>query len=862
MKTGDAGLIREQEIFQRCLETEPARRKALLERECGEDEELRKRILRMLDIHGAPDGDDAGFLTLDGRDPDRIGPYRILQRLGEGGMGIVYAAEQREPVRRRVAIKVLRGGYNSREVLARFDIERQAMALMNHASIARIHDAGTTADHRPYIVMEFVAGEPITQYCERRDLSLEERLVLFSEVCDAVQHAHQRGIIHRDLKPSNILIAEEDGVAIAKIIDFGIAKAITQRLTDQTLETKIGSLLGTPDYMSPEQAELSPLDVDTRTDVYALGAVLYQLLTGVTPLELASCNRTFTEMQRLINEQVPVPPSHRVGGPLQRLVRGELDWIACKALEKQRVHRYATAADLGRDIRAYLDDETVSAGPPSRIRKLRKFARRHWLATSAVIVIVLVLSVSQVMLVQKNRELQYERDRANAETEIARSVTNFTGSLFELASPQETGKPDIGARELLDAGVRRLEQQASEANVEVRAALYESASRAYHGIGAHDEAERLAEIAVRLYRQVDTRDSEGYAGALIELAHSKREDGHYAEAEAFGREAVDVARASGNRELLFRAQTDYADTLRKNSRLEESVEILEGLLATPVPGIPAADHSDALSLLGRVYVAQGRFEDAEPLLKKAIDMETLADGSLTVRGTIAKSGLASLYGVSGEIDRAVELRQQLVQQMTRRYGDVHLETATGLSNLGFALLDVPERLDEAEQALLKSIEIKEATVGADHPSILVTQVNLAWLYGHTGQWRRALDVYQEIARKREALMGPDHVDTANAQAGMGRALTELGEPERAEPILRQALATVISALGESHWRAGAIRRGLGVALLDQQRFEEAEEEIRTAYRILATALGEEHAETIRANESLLEFEKRLGASRQ
>lgn len=860
MNPSESGLAREQKLFQRCLDTDPADCAALLDRECAEDIELRTRIERMLEFHHAS-GDNNSFLTLDGRDPDRIGPYRILQRLGEGGMGIVYAAEQREPVRRRVAIKVLRGGSGSREVLARFDIERQALALMNHAGIARIVDAGTTADHRPYIVMEFVAGEPITRYCERRDLSLERRLLLFTDVCDAVQHAHQRGVIHRDLKPSNILITEEDGVATAKVIDFGIAKAITQRLTDQTLETKIGSLLGTPDYMSPEQAELSPLDVDTRTDVYALGAVLYQLLTGVTPLQLAGFNKSFSDMQRLINEQVPLPPSQLLSGPLQRLVRGELDWIALKALEKQRSHRYPTAADFARDIRAYLDDETVLAGPPSRVRKFRKFARRHWMATSAVTAVLLVLTGSQVVLVQKNRELQFERDRANAETEIARSVTNFTGSLFELASPQETGKPDIGARELLDAGVQRLEQQSPAEDIEVRAALYESASKAYHGIGAHEEAERLAEIAVRLYRELGTKDAEGYAGALIELAHSKREDGHYAEAQAYGSEAVEVARASGDTALLYRARVDFADTLRKNSQLESSVEILEDLLASDSTGIPPGDYSDALSLLGRVYVAQGQFEAAEPLLRKAVAMETMTDGSLTVRGNIAKSGLAALYGISGDIERAVKLRQELVEQMTQRYGEMHLETATGLSNLGFALLDVPARLDEAEQALLKSIEIKRVTVGEDHPSILVTQVNLAWLYGHTGQWDRALDVYSEITRKREALLGPEHADTANARYGMGRALSELGEPERAEPILRQALAAVTAALGEAHWRTGAIRRTLGDALMQQKRLDEAAVELHNGYRILAAALGEAHAETVRASDSLLEFNELAKASR-
>lgn len=254
---------RERQLFDLCVDEEPQRWSAFLD-DHGAEPELRERVLRLLRHHSDTAARESGFLRLDPADPERIGPYRILQRLGEGGMGIVYAAEQREPVRRRVAIKVLRAGHHSREVLARFDAERQALSLMNHPGIARILDAGTTADQRPYIVMEYVSGEPITRYCSQRKPSLEAILELFRQVCDAVQHAHQKGVIHRDLKPSNILITEELGKPAPKIIDFGIAKALTVRLTEHTLETRVGSFLGTPDYMSPEQADVSPLDVDTR----------------------------------------------------------------------------------------------------------------------------------------------------------------------------------------------------------------------------------------------------------------------------------------------------------------------------------------------------------------------------------------------------------------------------------------------------------------------------------------------------------------------------------------------------------------------------------------------------------------------
>ncbi|HEX7029371.1 MAG TPA: serine/threonine-protein kinase, partial [Gammaproteobacteria bacterium] len=415
---------RERALFTLCVERPSAEWEQVLESQC-DDPGLRERVRRLLERHRDTPTHDSGFLRLDGGDPDRIGPYRILQRLGEGGMGIVYAAEQREPMRRRVAIKVLRGGYSSREVLARFDVERQALALMNHANIARILDAGTTADHRPFIVMEFVPGEPVTRYCEQRNLSLRARLSLLRTVCDAVQHAHQKGVIHRDLKPSNILVMEEDGKPVPKIIDFGIAKAVSQRLTERTLETKVGSLLGTPDYMSPEQAELSPLDVDTRSDVYALGAVMYRVLTGVPPLRLSGSGKSYTDIQRTILDEIPAAPSQKASGLLRRQLRGELDWIVLKALEKQRADRYASAADLAADIRRHLNNETVSAGPPSRLRKIDKFVRRHWLATASALAVIVTLSVSQLLLVQKNRELEAERDRANVAAATSESVTAF-----------------------------------------------------------------------------------------------------------------------------------------------------------------------------------------------------------------------------------------------------------------------------------------------------------------------------------------------------------------------------------------------------------------------------------------------------
>jgi serine/threonine protein kinase len=402
--------MNERSVFIEALDKpNAAERAAYLDAACGEDAAARRRVEQLLLAHEAaggildrsavpaewtgayqPPGEGAG---------SRIGPYKLLQQIGEGGMGVVWMAEQQEPVRRMVALKIIKPGMDTALVIARFEAERQALALMDHPHIARVLDAGATASGRPYFVMELVKGVPITDFCDKNHLAPEARLKLFLDVCHAIQHAHHKGVIHRDVKPSNVLVTLHDGVPVVKVIDFGVAKATGQRLTEKTLFTAFGQMIGTPAYMSPEQAEMSGLDIDTRSDVYSLGVLLYELLTGTTPLEARRLREAgFAEMQRLIREEEAPRPSTRLsslgdsatvlagnrGLDVRRLVRllaGDLDWVVMKALDKDRGRRYDTPGHFAEDVQRYLRQEAILARPPSMRYKLKKFLRRNWVGT-------------------------------------------------------------------------------------------------------------------------------------------------------------------------------------------------------------------------------------------------------------------------------------------------------------------------------------------------------------------------------------------------------------------------------------------------------------------------------------------------
>src|SRR3984885_9363324 len=568
---------RVKDLVHQAMHLAPEDRAPLLDRECESDEELRVEVesllvadegLRSSFMQSRP----AGELVANALDGSQNRPvsglragqivaerFQIVRELGEGGMGQVWLAEQSSPVRRQVALKLIKAGMYDKAAMQRFQSERQSLAIMDHPAIAKVFDAGATPQGQPYFVMEYVPGLPITEYCDRKKLKIEERLALFIQVCEGVQHAHQKAIIHRDLKPANILVVEVDGKPVPRIIDFGLAKAITTEFAGETLLTRLGSLVGTPGYMSPEQADPSVPDIDTRTDVYSLGVVLYVLLTGSQPLDTKQWkNRPIDELLRKLREEEPPTPSVKVNAErdtssaqaeargtdprqLVGLLRGDLDWITMKTLEKDRARRYGAPSELAADLRRYLNHEPVEARPASVGYRLRKYTRRHRVAIGVAAGLLLLLAAFSVLQAVQLRRITQERDRATRERDRATRITDFMTGMFKISDPSEAHGNTVTAREILDKASTEIDPGLSK-DPELQAQMMFTMGNVYERLGLYSQSQSLLTRALEIQRRVLGAEHPSTLGTMQSLSDIYLHQGRYAEAETMLRDTLDTRR--------------------------------------------------------------------------------------------------------------------------------------------------------------------------------------------------------------------------------------------------------------------------------------------------------------------------------
>jgi len=722
-------------------------------------------------------------------------------------MGQVWLAEQKQPVRRRVAIKLIKAGMDTREVVARFESERQALALMDHPAIAKVFDAGSTPEGRPYFAMEYVAGMPITAYCDKRRLTMRQRLELFILVCDGVQHAHQKAIIHRDLKPSNILVSEINGKPMPRIIDFGVAKATSQKLSAGTMYTRVGAMVGTVGYMSPEQADSAGEDIDTRTDVYSLGVVLYEVLVGALPLDLKKlaydevlrrlrdqdAPRPST-MLRMLGESSAVTAKNRGVDPptLARQLRGDPDAITLKALEKDRKRRYASASDLAEDIGRYLRNEPVAAQPPSASYRARKYLRRHRLGVAMAGAGLLLLVGFAVAQAVELRRISGERDRADR-------ISQFMTKMFKVSNPSQARGNAVTAREILDKASSDIDTGLKD-DPELQAKMMFTMAQTYEGLGLYPQTQSLLERALAIQqRTLGPRNPETLRTMTL-LAECVGYQGHYAEEEKLAQSSLDLDRkvlGPKNRDTLL-----------------------------------------AANMVGIALYSQGRFPEAEKVLTEVLDLERQVLGPENRNTLVTATNLAYVLMKEGKLPESEKLYREALEIQRRTIGSDAPETLTTMSYLGM-IANAGGHYAEAEKLQREALDTQQRVLGPQHSDTLTSMMFLARTIAKEGRYAEAEKLDREALQRSERAFGSEAELTLYAANELAKVLEHEGQYSEAEKMERQTLDVQRRVLGPGNPQTTGTAESLAMTLSREGRYPDAEklfqEEIQVAGKTGALA---------------------------
>ena len=800
----------------------------------------------------------------------QIPNYRILDRIGTGGMGEVWSAEQERPIRRKVALKVIKLGMDSLQVVARFEYERRALALMSHPNIAAVYEAGTTPDGRPYLAMEYVPGESVTTYCRRHRLAIRERLELFLKICDGVQHAHQKGIIHRDLKPSNVLVTIQEQEAVPKIVDFGLAKATAQHLTEETMHTAIGVLIGTIEYMSPEQLDPTGLDVDTRSDIYSLGVILYKLLVGSVPFEKGELlGSGFDALRRVICEEEPSRPSTRLShvhetapeiaiersqqhATLVKRIRGDLDWITLKALEKDRTRRYRTVNALAMDIRRHLANEPVVARPPSTVYKVQKFVRRHRAGVAAALVVALALVGGAIgTTAGLLRALRAER-RATLEAETARQVSDFLVELFRFADPDETQGESITAREILDEGSQRISRELRQQPT-TQARLMNTMGTVYRHLGLYEESQTLLEEALALRRSQLGDDTVEVAESLADLAELDLLEGRFSRAQAQAERALAIRESALARDSpevadslvllgwILANQSKHVDAI---AHFERALRIRESVLGADSTGVAESQHG-----LGFSYWQLGEYDPAEQALRRALETYERVLGRADSRAGRALNDLAAFYQGQGRHREALPLLQRALAIKERVVGPGHPDVALSLNNLAIAYA-FDDRPTEAEALFQRALGILESAHGADHHLTALGLANLAWINYRQGELDEAEALYERAFSTYRRTIGLNDRNVGILLQDWSQLHADRGQLAEAGRLLEQAAEIWEAAVGPDHPRLAECLDLLADLYAQQGKLSEAEPLYRRVLSIREARLGADHPATVQTRRAL------------